>query len=248
MDSQAIDDLIQHTKDDKHKRLEWIPNSKFSNIQSIQTLAGQKFSYAKYEELSVILLLLENNKCTPTFVKEFARIYSLPTHKYINLPNSMEFRRYKTWLDNRNRTIKCFTKYDDNYCLVADKRFLYYYSQYGFCSACGILRCSPVWCICGHKELSDMWTSSDKKLDEFIKKSQAQTNSANEAYLEWIPFDCLETDDETDDEIWCNTTLPTYYYTDLKLIPLDIGNETDDWYYDQVTYSIRYKYIMYFVV
>jgi hypothetical protein len=37
---------------------------------------------------------------------------------------------------------------------------------------------SSVWCICGHKELSDMWTSNNKKLDNFIKKSQMQTNSA----------------------------------------------------------------------
>src|SRR5207244_6326454 len=61
-------------------------------------------------------------------------------------------------------------------------------------SACGILRCSPVWCICDHKELSQGWTSNNKKLDEFITKTQRQTNSPNEAYLEWIPFDHMSHD------------------------------------------------------
>src|SRR5207237_2116626 len=75
--------------------------------------------------------------------------------------------------------------------MVSDKRFYHCYSRYGFCTICGILRCSPVWCICGYKQLSDGWTSNNKQLDEFIKKSQLQTNSANDAYLEWIPYDCI---------------------------------------------------------
>ena len=45
--------------------------------------------------------------------------------------------------------------------------------------------CSPVWCICVHKQLSN------KQLDEFVKQSQLQTDSSNYAYLEWIPFDCI---------------------------------------------------------
>ena len=45
--------------------------------------------------------------------------------------------------------------------------------------------------ICGHKQLSNGWTSNNKRLDEFIKKSQLQTTSANDVYLEWIPFDCI---------------------------------------------------------
>src|SRR6185312_10573277 len=84
-----------------------------------------------------------------------------------------------------------FTKYDDNYYMVAYRSFYYYYYLYGFCSACGILRCSPVWCICGHKQLFDGWTSNNKRLDEFIKKTQLQTNSANQVYLEWIPRDYI---------------------------------------------------------
>ena len=55
-----------------------------------------------------------------------------------------------------------------------------------------ILRCSPVWCICGNKQLSNGWTSNNKQLDDFIKKSQLQTNSPNHAYLEWIPWDCID--------------------------------------------------------
>src|SRR5206468_12043748 len=84
-----------------------------------------------------------------------------------------------------------FTKYEDNYYMVADRCFYRCYSRYGFCTTCGILRCSPVWCICGYKELSDGWSSNNKRLDEFIKKSQLQTNSPNHAYLEWISFDCI---------------------------------------------------------
>src|SRR5439155_15824850 len=118
-------------------------------------------------------------------------IYSLPTHKYSNDVN--QFRRYNIWLKKRNKLIKGFTEYDDNCYMVADRTFYHCYSRYGFCSACGILRCSPVWCICGHKELADDgWTSNNKQLDEFIKKSQLQTNSPNHAYLEWIPYDCID--------------------------------------------------------
>src|SRR6185369_2289005 len=92
----------------------------------------------------------------------------------------------------RNEFIKGFTKFDGSYYMVADKFFYHCYSRYGFCSTCKILRCSPVWCVCGHKGLSDGWTSNNKQLDEFIKKSQLQTNSPNHAYLEWIPFDCID--------------------------------------------------------
>ena len=89
--------------------------------------------------------------------------------------------------------------------MVARRHFYHYYSRYRFCSACGILRCSPVWCICGHKELSNGWTSNNKRLDEFIKKSQIQTNSANDAYLEWILFDCI---DNKGYRVYLNNSLP----------------------------------------
>src|SRR5581483_4545907 len=126
--------------------------------------------------------------------------------------------------------------HEDKYYMVANRKFYHCYSRYGFCSACGILRCSPVWCICGRKQLSDGWTSNNKLLDEFIKKSQRQTNSANEPYLEWIPSDF----------VGCNIQLPTTsngiggYYPSMSLIPLEITDETDDSYYDKVNYSIMH--------
>ena len=155
-------------------------------------------------------------------MSEFARIYSLPTHKHNNDVN--QFERHSTWLSYRNKLIDGFTKYKDNYYMFADKRFYHCYSRYGFSDACGILRCSPVWCICGHKQLSDGWTSNNKQLDEFIKKSQLQTNSANDVYLEWIPFDCIE--------YGCLYGLTTHPY--VKLTPLEITDETHDLYYAEV--------------
>ena len=124
---------------------------------------------------------------------------------------------------------------------INNRRFYYCYSRYGFCSACGILRCSPVWCICGHKQLSDGWTSNNKQLDEFIKKSQLQTNSPNHAYLEWIPYDCI---DDMEDGVWLYglpTTTP--YHAKVKLIPLEITDETDDLYYDKVNYLFMHHVI-----
>src|SRR5207249_1590518 len=121
-----------------------------------------------------------------------------------------------------------FTKLDSSYYMVVDKRFYDCYSRYGFCTACGILRCSPVWCICGHKELFNGWTSNNKQLDEFIMKSQLQTNSPNHAYLEWIPYDCIE--------YWYLDDLPAHTY--VKLIPLEITDETHDLYYAEVNYLV----------
>ena len=115
--------------------------------------------------------------------------------------------------------------------MVADKCFYHCYSRYGFCTTCGILRCSPVWCICGHKQLSDGWTSNNKRLDEFIKKSQLQTNSPNEAYLEWIPFDYIN---EGVDYAYLNG-LPA---DAIKLIPLEITDSTHDLYYAEVNYLL----------
>ena len=157
------------------------------------------------------------------------RSWSLPTHKYNN--DVSQYRRYTIWLNCRNGLINGFTKYDDKYYIVADKLFYHCYSRYGFCAACRILQCSPVWCICGHKQLSDGWTSNNKQLDEFIKKSQLQKNSANHAYLEWIPFDCIYGDVAK----YLNG-LPASAY--VKLIPLEITDETHDLYYAEVNYLL----------
>src|SRR6185312_6760309 len=196
-------------------------------------------SYGKVTETMVMLLYLGNSKkCTPTFVSEFARIYSLPTHKHDS--NSNNFKRYSKWLSYRNKLIKGFTKSNNKYYMVADKRFYHCYPRYGFCSACGILRCSPVWCICGHKELSDGWTSNNKQLDKFIKKSQSQTNSANDAYLEWFPYDF----------IYGNGYIPASNGAYVEFIPLEITDsswlsffsiwrwETRDSYYVEVNYLL----------
>ena len=116
--------------------------------------------------------------------------------------------------------------------MVANKRFYHCYSRYGFCTACGILRCSPVWCICGHKQVSDGWTSNNKRLDDFIKKSQLQITSPNHAYLEWIPFDCID-----DRRYGFNLHgLPTRAY--VELIPLEITDSTHDLYYAEVNYLL----------
>ena len=128
--------------------------------------------------------------------------------------------------------IKGFTSDSNNYYLVAKRRFHHYYSRYGFCSACGILRSSPVWCICGHKELSQGWISNNNKLDEFITKSQTQTNSPNEAYLEWIPFDHINIDGQLYYE------LPACAL--VSLVPLSITDKTDDLYYDKVNDLIMF--------
>ena len=90
-----------------------------------------------------------------------------------------------------------------------------------------------MWCICGHKELSDGWTSNNTKLDEFIKKSQLQTNSANDAYLEWIPFDYIYKEYGYQ-RLYDSLPTPAY----IKLIPLEITDETHDLYYAEVNYLL----------
>src|SRR6185436_15159909 len=203
----AINNLVQSSLGSKHK-LEWISYEKITNIEPTQV---NYVYYARtgYDSRVILVFLGNSAKCTPTFVSEFSRKYSLPTDKYSS--DVSQFRRYKKWLYYRNKLIlgftktndktndkyrsnkliKIFTKLDNSYYMVADSKFYHCYTQYGFCTACGILRCSPVWCICGRKQLSNGWTSKNKQLDEFIKKTQLQTNSPNYAYLEWIPFDCI---------------------------------------------------------
>src|SRR6185312_5883441 len=87
---------------------------------------------SRVKKTMIMLVLLGSDKaCTPAFVNEFARIYSLPTHKHkLDAP---QFRRYKRWLGYRNELIIGFTKYNDNYYMVAKKRLYQSYSQYGFC-------------------------------------------------------------------------------------------------------------------
>ena len=230
VNNPAIDNLVQSSleSEDKYSRLEWIPCSDITDIEPTQI---STVHYASHYSVKIILVFLgSSEECTPTLVSEFARIYSLPTHKY-NTKVS-QFRRYKEWLSYRNKRIIGFTKYNNNYYMVADELFYHCYSRYGFCAACGILRSSPVWCICGHKQLSGGWTSNNKQLDEFIEKSQLQTNSANDAYLEWIPFDCIY-DDGSYTELYSPPTDQR-----VELIPLEITDSTHDLYYAEVNYLL----------
>ena len=87
-----------------------------------------------------------------------------------------------------------------------------------------------MWCICGHKQLSGGRTSNNKQLDEFIEKSQLQTNSANDAYLEWIPFDCIY----DGKDFMMLYGLPNCEY--VKLIAYEITDDTRDLYYVEVNY------------
>ena len=103
--------------------VKWIPSSEFTSIESSQNAADETISYAQHGDDKRMLLLLGNDdKCTPTLVSEFARIYSLPTYKYNNVDNN--FRRYSKWLEHRNELIKGFTEYKNNYYMVADKSFI----------------------------------------------------------------------------------------------------------------------------
>src|SRR6185312_9066439 len=156
VNNPAIDNLIQCSleSENEYLRLEWIPCSELINIEPTQ-IDNVYHASRNGVDKTMLLCLGNSGECTQILVSKFARIYSLPTHKYNNDVN--QFRRHSVWLKNRNRLIKGFTEYENKYYMVANELFYHCYSRYGFCSACGILRCSPVWCICGHKQLSDGW-------------------------------------------------------------------------------------------
>src|SRR5438128_8443224 len=136
--------------------------------------------------------------------------------------------------------INGFTSDDNSYYLITKRHFHHCYTLYGFCSACSILRCSPVWCICGHKELSKGWTSNNESLDKFIRESQKLTKSPNEAYLEWIPFDNLSIAiigiGRNCDRGYLHNGLPTNEMVNFK--PFSIRDRTDN-LYQKVNYLIR---------
>src|SRR6185312_16518025 len=87
----AIENLIQSSES---QSVVWIPCSEITDIQSTLIDAVHYAIRKKaFNEMLVMLISLGNDEiCTPTFVSEFARIYSLPTHKYNNDVN--HFRRY----------------------------------------------------------------------------------------------------------------------------------------------------------
>jgi len=129
--------------------------------------------------------------------------------------------------------------------MVVDWHFYQYFFLYGFCSACGVLKCSPVWCICGKKELSTGWTSQNELLDKFIKDSQIRTRTPNEPYLEWIPFEFFRLrgnlyslDSVVHDAHYPFCGLPSC--DELWINFIDISNETIQQLQDQVKYLENY--------
>src|SRR5438128_10063328 len=145
----AIDQLVESSKTldngesaQKSNYLKWIPYSEFTDIESIKhSTSNQPTHYATYEQAKKryyydtlssykyveMLLLGTVDECTQEFIQEFARTYSLPTHKYINPSNIVQFRRYSTWLEKRNKRIEGVTRDSNNYYLVAKRHFHHYY-------------------------------------------------------------------------------------------------------------------------
>jgi len=117
----AIDGLVQASES---KSLKWIPCSKITEIEPTQISNvycatyndndddDDYYHYYACDNEIILLLLGSNEECTPTLVSEFARIYSLPTHKYNIVDNN--FRRYFGWLKEHNGFIMGFTEYDGN--------------------------------------------------------------------------------------------------------------------------------------
>ena len=108
VNNPAIDHLVESSLESENEdlRLEWISYEKFTNIEPTPTdaiyYATCKPPYGKGKE-RMLLLLGSSEECTPALVSEFARIYSLPTHKYNNVDNN--FKRYSVWLEERNKFI-----------------------------------------------------------------------------------------------------------------------------------------------
>src|SRR6185369_2013751 len=112
----AIDSLIQ----DNGSRLKWVSGSEIDDKELTQI-----DNIYRAHGYIILVLLANSEECTPTLVSEFARIYSLPVHKYNNVDNN-NFRRYSVWLEQRNELIIGFTEYDGNYYMVADRRLYDY--------------------------------------------------------------------------------------------------------------------------
>src|SRR5436190_478827 len=104
---KALNKLIKSSSKSPHK-LEWIPCSDITDIKPAQIdnvycgAINNKLFF--YDEKLMLLCLGSSEECTPTFVSEFARIYSLPTQMYNN--DVSQYRRYSKWLKYRNRRIR----------------------------------------------------------------------------------------------------------------------------------------------
>ena len=105
VNNPAIDNLVESSleSEKKYLRLEWISYEEITNVKPTPTDAIY-YASRKHELKGMMhLLLVSNEECTPALVSEFARIYSLPTHKYNNVDNN--FKRYSVWLEERNKFI-----------------------------------------------------------------------------------------------------------------------------------------------
>src|SRR6185369_7574248 len=87
--NSAIDNLVQSSLESENEdmRLKWIPYEGITDIKPTPTdaiyYASRKQPDGEVKE-TMLLLLGSSEECTPTLVSEFARIYSLPTHKHNN--------------------------------------------------------------------------------------------------------------------------------------------------------------------
>src|SRR6266516_2035480 len=109
VNNPAIDNLVESSLESKEEllRLKWISCSDITDIEPTPTNAIYYASRKHELKGTMHLLLGSSEECTPALVSEFARIYSLPTHKYNAVDNN--FRRYSEWLEWRNKLINGFT-------------------------------------------------------------------------------------------------------------------------------------------
>ena len=135
----AIDYLIESSRTHDNGKtvlesnhLQWIPYSEFTDIELTEPSTDkQPTHYAMYKRVKSwnrgvpveMLRIGTRNECTQEFITEFAKTHSLPTYKYSNPSNINQFRRYSTWLKRRNKLIIGFTRDNNNFYLVADRRF-----------------------------------------------------------------------------------------------------------------------------
>src|SRR5438128_2559669 len=100
----AIDNLIKRTAADTSP-LKWIDITNYTAIASSpkningQTVIHVTHGGRNWDITTMLLLLGSAAKCTPEYINELARVYSLLT-KYPNVRKAIvsHFRRYPTWL------------------------------------------------------------------------------------------------------------------------------------------------------
>jgi len=256
-DSSRPFNLIQHMKTLGHN-VTWIPGSDFRQIEPIESCAkyeiysatwyNRRYAYARYifrttdDAKRVVLIPLgATEKITQEFNESFIRTYSFDITWRKALQSLRHLNKYYQFIDKRHRMICGFTEMRGRTYLVANWIFHYYYLLYGFCSECGLLRCTPVWCICGHKQLSNDWTSSNAQLDRFIRKTQERSEFIFEPFLEWIPYDSVAKGLSQCNDVSLLWFISSYqsvtqmcYRRSLVSTPLDITVTTPQSYYEQV--------------